>query len=145
MLKTETKTIDDLTVETTQFPAMRAFTLLGKLVKVAGPALGALSGVDASTDLTTLGPVIASALSDLDPDAATTLALEVLASTVAKLETPTGIRNVALNSRENIDLVFSSRLRTMFQVLGFAISVNYRDFIPGSAPAAPQTLKTNAA
>ncbi len=142
MIKQETKVIDGISFTTQQFAAMRGFTLLGKLVKVVGPALGALSGAGADTELSTMGPVIAGALSGLDPDAAAALALEILSGTVAQIDTDKGVRNVTLNTRENVDLVFMGKLRTMFNVLGFAISVNYQDFGVGSgagllAPATP--------
>lgn len=137
MLKQETQSIDGISFTVTQFPAMRGFTLFGKLVKTIGPALSALSGLDPQADVIKVAPVIASALRDLDPEAASALALEIFASTSAIIDTPSGPRNVQVNTRENVDIVFMGKLMTMFKALAFAVQVNFGDFFGGSAPDAP--------
>lgn len=137
MLKQETQTIDGLSFTTTQFPAMRAFTLFSKLVKTIGPAITVLSGANPESDVAELAPSIATALKDVDPDAMTILAAEVLSSTSAVMTGPSGAAQVPLNSVDGINLVFMGRLMTMFKVLAFAVKVNYGDFFGGSASAAP--------
>ncbi len=143
MLKTETKTIDGVEFTTIQFPAMRSFELLAKLVKQIGPALALMSSVDPDTQITDLAPHLMSALSGLEPAAARALVVDVLSNTQALLRDANGQASlVELNRTETIDRVFSGKLRTMFVVLGHALKVNYGDFTEGSAPNAPQTPST---
>lgn len=139
MLKTESTTVDDIEFKTTQLPAMRAFALLARLVKLIGPAMGALAGMDMAADLTTAAPALAGALSGLDPDEATELARQILVNTTALVrDQGGGLREVSLNSNESINQIFSGRVRAMLTVLVHAIRVNYQDFSVGSAPAAPK-------
>ncbi len=138
MLKTEKVTVDGIEFQTTQFPAMRAFELLARLVKSLGPAVGALTNLDPTMDLTHAGPQLMAGLATLNPAEAAKLVEEVLTCTTALVDN----KLIPLNSRENIDVVFSSKLKMMFKVLGHALKVNYQDFSAGSDPAAPlaQTL-----
>jgi hypothetical protein len=131
MLKQDTQEIDGLKFTCTQFPAMRGFTLLGRLIKTIGPAISVLSSADAEADIRDLAPLIAVALKDLDPDAATALAADVLAGTSVIMD-----KHVPLDTRANIDMVFSGKLGTMFKVLAFAVKLNYEDFFGGIAPSA---------
>jgi hypothetical protein len=132
VIKQETRFIDDIQITTVQFAAMRGFTILGKLAKTIGPAISVLSGVDPETDIISIAPALASALKDLDPEAATVLAAEVLSGTTATINN----QPVPLNSDVNINLVFGGKLMTMFRTLAFALGVNYSDFFSGIGPAA---------
>lgn len=132
-LKKEEREIDGLLFKTQQLPAMRASLLLGRLVKHIGPVLGALSGLDPSTQLSELGSALTLAFAQANPDEATRLIPEILGSTSVIIEG----KHVPLNSSSNIDLVFSGRLKTMFMAVGFALQVNYRDFWEGGESAAP--------
>ncbi len=140
-LKSESITLDGIEFTTTQFVALVGFKLELRLIKLIGPALLALASADPGANvlsaLGSLGSELAGALASLDPSEAIQLAQEVLAGTTATLRDPTGGREVILATAENINLVFSGRLRTMHQVLMHAIKVNFGDFMPGSAPAAP--------
>jgi hypothetical protein len=140
MLKTEAVTIDDIRFETTQFPAMRAFELLARLVKSVGPAIGALTNIDPNTELSSIGPQLMAGLSTLNPSEAAKLVEDVLACTTADVDN----KRISLSTKSNIDLVFSSKLKTMFKVLGHALKVNYQDFNEGSDPAAPLTQNQSA-
>jgi hypothetical protein len=119
-------------VKTQQFPAMRATRLFMQVAKTIGPALGALMQLDPETQLAAAGPELAGALANLDPDQAEKLVPEILGSTQAQTEDG---KFIALNTKSNIDLVFSGRLMTMFQVLGFVLQVNFRDFTSGVSVA----------
>ncbi len=144
MLTSEIKTIDGISFEVTQFPAMRGFALLAKLLKLLGPAIGALGsvqGISADTDISAIGPALSTAFMSLDPDQASALALDILKCTAATISDEKGMRRVELSSSQSVDLVFSSRLKTMLQVLVFAVQVNYRDFFSGSVPSAPTIPK----
>lgn len=135
MLATEHLQIGDLQFTTTQLPAMRSLQLLTKLAKTVGPALGALMNLDPNTQLEDAGAGLTGALGTLDPSVAQGLVLEILAGT--SVMGPDG-RSMSLSTSGNVDLTFSAKLKMLFQVLGFVIKVNYRDFIEGSAPNAPQ-------
>ncbi len=134
-LKREKKIIGDLEFDTSQFPAMLSFTLLAKVAKIVGPALGALQKLDPSTELS--GVAMAGAFAGVDPKDATALIPEILSETAVYMDG----KFIQLNSKSNIDLVFSGRLMVMFQVVGFVLQVNYGDFFEGSGLPAPQTLK----
>ena len=140
MLKTESFTATDGTIfNTTQFPAMHSLELMAQLMKTIGPALAALQGVSVDTDLSALGPALSGALAGLKPNEASQLVLAVLASTTAQVTNPSGQQKIMqLNSREVIDLVFSNKLKTLFDVLEHALKVNYSDFFVGSDQVAPQ-------
>lgn len=131
MLKTERETIDGIDFTTTQLPAMKAFKLLARLTKVAGPVMAALSSLEDSMEIAELAPVLANALSALEADELSDLAVEVLKGTSAIVSDMNGSRKLDLMVQENIDLVFSGRLLTMMKVLIHAIKVNYHDFLEG--------------
>jgi hypothetical protein len=138
MLNKESRTIDGVDFVATQFPAVRGFTILGKLVKTIGPALGTLASAGGDQDLAALAPQLATALSGLDPSAAASLMIEVLSCVSAMTTDDQGrMRSTQLDSQAAIDKVFSGRLGVMFKVIGLALQVNYSDFMAGSFPTAP--------
>lgn len=138
MLNTESRTIDGIQFTATQFPAVRGFTVLGKLVKTVGPALGTLASASGGDDLAALAPQLAGALSGLDPAAAASLMIEVLSCVSAMTTDEQGrMRSAQLDSQAAIDRVFSGKMGTMFKVIGLALQVNYADFMVGSFPTAP--------
>lgn len=124
MLKTETKEVAGLSVATTQLPAMRAYTLLARLLKIAGPAV-------AQMGKSSLGEVAAALFSNLDPAEFPAVAREILACTTVTLDG----RTVALSSNEAIDTVFNGRLPALIGVLRHALEVNYSGFFDGSLAA----------
>lgn len=138
-LKTETKDIDGLGVTCTQFPAMRSSELLARLLKVIGPSLGVLMRLDPNTELDRAGVELVAGLSSLKPEELPGLISKVLEMTAVRVPDESGGAGavISLDKKENLDIVFSGRMLTMFKVAGFAIQVNYRDFASGSAPAAP--------
>ncbi len=130
MLKQESQEIGGIKFDTRQLPAMRAFKLLTRLLKVVGPALGALSGLDPSTSLDSAGPALAGALAKLDPDEASSLVLQILAGTKAWIMDTNGLKGVDLMTQDSIDLVFGGKLKTMLQVIVFVCRCNFSDFFP---------------
>ena len=136
-MKIEEKEIDGLRFKTKQLPAMRAFKLMARLVKAIGPAIGALAKLDPSTRVDAVTSELAGAFSTLDDQEAERLVPEILINTTVLTEDARGLSEKSL-TKERIDEVFTGRLMTMFKVLGFALEVNYGDFIAGSVPAAPQ-------
>lgn len=141
-LKSEDQEIDGLTFRVVQFPAMYGFALLARLAKCIGPALGALGSI-APDDMAAMAPALRDALATLDPDEAQKLALEILKCTSVLLPKGGGeVVRVELTDKTKIDQVFSGRLKTMFKALGFAVRVNFSDFVSGSVPGTdtPKTL-----
>ncbi len=141
-LKSDTLELEGIRFSTQQFMAMRSFSLLARLTKTVGPALGALMKLNPASQLEDVGSELAAAFSTLDPDEATKLVPEILAMTSALIDGKQSL----LNSTSAIDNVFSGRLKTMFQVLAFVLKCNYADFMPGSsAPASAALPSPNAA
>lgn len=135
MIQSTTKTFGDLAFTTSTFPARRAFKLLARLLKLAGPAIGGLKGVSLQTDLEDVLPAIGAALSDLDADGVSALALELLSMTQVNMAGT----SVDFAREEAVDLVFSGRLRTYVDVLLWVVRWNFQDFLKG-AVAAPSAL-----
>lgn len=131
-LKYEETEIDGIRFGTTQYGAMRALELMGKLAQTIGPALGALSAADMTTELEKFAPVIGIALRDLKPAELSSLVIDVLSGTTATVTEEGKIRRSDLMTREQIDRVFSGKLMTMFKAILHALKVNYADFGFGS-------------
>ena len=137
-LKTESLELDGITFSTTQFGAMRAFKLMARLIKQVGPAMGALTGAEATTELSTMGPALVGALESLDPDEAARLLLDILAGTSALVDGK-NMDFIGKTAQSNFDIVFTGRLGTMFKVVGAALQLNYSDFFAGVTPETPVT------
>jgi hypothetical protein len=145
VFKSEEKVIADMRFVTTKLPAMRSFKLLTRLVKAVGPAIGALMKLDPDLQLESAGAELGGAFASIDANEAEALIPEIFSTTSVFISDATGGREMPLNKRENIDMVFSGPgLKVMFQALGFVLGVNYRDFGVGSAPAAPQPPNPSA-
>lgn len=137
-LKTEPVTIGGILFETTQFPAMRSYALLTRLVKAIGPAMSILAAADKELRLEDMGPILGSALANVTPAEAQGILLEALSCTTAEITDATGGRVIGLTGADKVDLVFSGRLKVMFQVFAHALKVNYSDFSEGSDQDAPE-------
>lgn len=146
-LKSESVEFDGIIFETTQFPAMRAYGLLARLVKVIGPAMSVLAGADKDTRLEDMGPVLGGALANVTPAEAQSLLLEIFGSSTAQVTDQTGPRILQLGTQAGVDQVFTGRLKVMFKVLAHALKVNFGDFSEGSDQedqAAPVTTSPQA-
>ena len=135
-LKSQTDVFDGVTFTTMQFPAFQGLKLVARLVKVAGPTLAAMAqgGADLSNPAAVL-PQIAESLLSLDTDEAVRLCMDLLKNTSAVLP---GGATVPLLAQHDIDLVFSGRLKVLFDAIVVAIKVNFSDFFPAGAMSAPQ-------
>lgn len=140
MLNSEELIIGDRRYCTQQYAAMRSFHLLAELVKVVGPALGALSGASADTDVAKLAPVLAAGLAGVDPNEASRLVLKILEGTQAYVD---GAR-IELKNNAAIDRVFSGRMGELFKVIAHAVKVNYGDFFAGADPTGSEPAATLA-
>lgn len=128
-LKTVAKTIGDIEFQTTQFPAMRALEVMVSLQRLA-------TNVNPNMQLSQAAPTI---MAGLDPAGARKMVLDLLQSTTALVKTAQGSRLITLDKQENIDLIFSGKLKVLFEVMAHAIEVNYGDFNDGSNDPAPLT------
>jgi hypothetical protein len=123
-----------LRIMCTQHAALQSFRLMGRLGKLLGPALRTFRGVKfKGQDVGALAPMLASLFEDMDSDKIESLTKDILAGCLA---VGVGGKALSLDSAENIDLVFSGRLLTMFKVMAFALEVNYRDFQKGLSDGA---------
>jgi hypothetical protein len=139
MIKQESQYIDGREFTVRQFPAMKGFPIFARFVKTVGPALAVLQGANPEADVTSVAPAIATALKDLDPDAATALAAEMLSGT----STTSANGAVVLNNPDVINAVFGGNLGLMFKVLAFSAKVNFGDFFSaGGEMIVPGTANT---
>jgi hypothetical protein len=138
-LKTEDTTIDGIVFSTTQFGAMAALELMGRLAQTIGPAVGVLSAANPDTPVDQLAPVIASAMQNLKPNELGALAMAVLANTSATINDNGTLRRLDILTTQDFNKVFSGKLMTMFKAIVHALKVNYSDFGFGSAPASAPT------
>jgi hypothetical protein len=132
-LKYEETEIDGIRFGTTQYGAMRGLELMGRLAQTIGPAFGALSMADETTEMDKFAPVIGLALRDLKPAELSSLVIDILAGTTATVTEGSSVKRYDLLTKESLDRVFSGRLMTMFKVVLHALKVNYSDFGFGSA------------
>jgi len=123
-LNTETKTIGDLEVTVTAFLPIPAMELQARLLKIVGPALGMLGKVTMDSDVKELGPLIGTALMNVQPGELPALVRDVLKSTSVVYRG----KNLTLDKIDTINIVFAGRLRAMYEVIGFTLMVNFSDF-----------------
>src|SRR3990167_8304144 len=131
-LKTESFELNGTKYTTTEYGAFRALETLARLTKTVGPALGALGGMSADTDLMKAAPALLGALMHVDAAVFPTLVVDVLGGTTALITGPDGQPQVVtLGDKVAIDRVFSGALGDMFKVVIHALKVNYSDFFGG--------------
>lgn len=134
MIKTETQTIDGKSFTVVQFVAMRGFPIFMRFVKAVGPALAALQSADPNAQVAS---AIGTAFKDLDTDAMTALATDMLQGTTTSLNGEV----MRLDNANTINAVFGGNLMLMFKVLAFSAKVNFGDFFDAAlefTPRAPQ-------
>lgn len=122
--KTVSLTIDEIEFQTTQFPAMRALEVMVELQKAS------------ATSGTPNASVTSGFMTGLSAQATKKLVMELLECTQALVHTPT-TKLVPLDKQTNIDLIFSGKLKMLFQVIGHVIEVNFADLTEGSEELAP--------
>lgn len=131
-LPSESGRFGDLDFTTTRFPAMASLALLTRLAQSLGPALAALSGVDPATDVADMAPSLMAALSSLKPSEMESLVRDLFVRTSVTIPDAAGGRRLDFVDAKNIDLVFSGKLKVMFECLWWVVRVNFSDFFPGS-------------
>jgi hypothetical protein len=135
MVKSQSKVIDGITFTVTQLPATRALKLFTKLVEVAGPALEALQKSPGSglgdMEVAALGGALSAASSRLGEEG-----LMQIAAALFELATATW-EGAQAPVMARFDVMFQGRLTTLFKAIGFALEVNYGDFLGALRNAAP--------
>jgi hypothetical protein len=151
MQNQEDRIINGLKVVTRQLAPMRAFRLLAKLGKFAGPISRALtpSAVAAvkSGNYTAAVPVALSVFTELKDDEAEALALDILGGSFAEATDGNGRKRLlSLESTDQINAAFDGNLRAMLGAMLFSLEVNYKDFFavrgekpPGNPPPPEKT------
>lgn len=146
--KTLTRQIGSLEVTTTQFGSTTASTMLVRLLKIVGPAIGELAPLAGKAEslqdlgglpVGILGPALV-AVAEAVGDSATfeKLLTDILRGTlvIARDESGKLTKHDLSGGREAIDAAFDGRLRDLFVVAAFALEVNFGDFFAGIAPVA---------
>ncbi len=128
MLKTESKVIDGIKFNVTQFPGRQGVKLAFRIFKEIGPAIAAVAaGVDFKGGK--LGSVdflqVAAALEKIGigPDAFCQLILDILAGTRVERD-----GNVSDMTGEFFDMEFGGNLEVPFKAAVFALEVNFGSF-----------------
>lgn len=112
-IRTEKKDFDGIQFSTTTFAAMRALEIMALIDDNWGPK-------------------------EMSQHAAT-----IFEQTSAIVTDQLGQKQIPLNSRENLDLVFSGRLPILFKVFSWVQEVNFGNFAEGNAPVVPPTPTTS--
>ncbi len=120
-LETKSKLINGREVSTTQFPVAIQSRLLPRLGKMIAPALTRVDGIVTSADVKSLGPAIAELFSHLDEKDAWDLQLAVLANTTIDTEG----QKLKLASEAAVNLAFGADLLLLWDVVMFALEVNF--------------------
>jgi hypothetical protein len=137
--RTETKTIDELQVTTTQLPPMSALVLSKRILPLVGPLLAPVSAIAAQMPKDADGTIkldpdlIAGALAALDMDsigaAFATLSDSDLERLTFKLLAGTSVKvdneYRSLLTENDINAVFSGSFLTMLKAMWFAVVVNF--------------------
>lgn len=115
-----------MVVITTQFQPMKAYGLIARLGKVAGPALAELGGVDLAnglqSDMASIGPAVSKLLAGVAEDIP--LALELLKNSAVIVDG----KDIALLDSAKVNKAFAGNLPAMFATLKFVLEVNFADF-----------------
>lgn len=125
------KKIGSRTFRADKLPATQATSLMFRLGKVVGPALGSLAGASSIKDLAALAgdesqntkvlTLVGDLFGNLDPVVAQNLLVELCE--LAKVQAPGG-------NYENVifDATFDTSVADAFKVAAFVVQVNFGDF-----------------
>jgi hypothetical protein len=137
---TDTIVLGEKTYSVTQLPAMRAMRLQARLLAVFGPALSqlvaglkdvkSLARMDVSLIAPALGGAVESLMKRLTPEEAEALVRELLIGATVTVRVD-GKPDRQAELLKLVDEEFRGRLLDLYALLGFALQVNYADFIEG--------------
>lgn len=130
--KQEERTIGDTTYRVTQLTAKPARRLFARIVQLLGPGIGSMMEGQPLSMQALLGADMGVGIKEitkaLDPEEQEHV-IDVLCEnkTIARRD---GDKWPIMN-KEAFDLHFTGRLVDMYKVIGFALEVNYSDFLGG--------------
>lgn len=126
MLLTTETTIRGIKVMTTQLRPTRSFSLMPKILKIAGPALAPLmSGeINLAQDIDVIFPSLLGALEELDASDSENLLGRILESTIVIRE---GTK-YELHTNDKIDAAFVGDVKAMLEATWFVLKANYESF-----------------
>ena len=127
----KTKVIDGHTYSVTALPGRRGLEMSGVLLKLLGPPLfEALAAGFRSLDddHSKLVPAVMRLCMTLDPKQLPGICDELLYA---------GLEDKVPLGDGRVDVLFQGRTFALYQVLAFAIEVNFSDFLPGLAALMP--------
>ncbi len=127
-MKTEKRIIEGVDITVAQFPALRGLRLMTRLGALLSPVLAALDGAESislKSDVSVLAPLFSRLFCELTPDAAVSLAGELLANSYAVVDE----KKVELSDASRIDIVFDGNLAGLLKACAFSLEVNFMDFI----------------
>jgi hypothetical protein len=138
----EERDINGLTITCRQLTPMRAYRLLSKIGKIAGPIARALTpsvlAQIKSGDYAAALPIAMSVFTELRDDEAEALALDVLRGTAVNVASEGGTpKLLQLENTERINAAFQGNLKAMLGAMMFALEINYKDFFSGRGKESP--------
>lgn len=130
MYQTKERTIDDLKVTVTEWPARKAFKMKVRLLKIFGPVLAEIisgmkskagaSVLDSDFDLSKFGSAIEKLTATMSEDD--------LLKMVFELTSSTRINNQEI-TEDTFDMVFAGKMHTIYKILGMVLEVNFGSFL----------------
>lgn len=114
--RSQERSIGGATWTVTQFPATEGLALLTRLLKLVGPAMGAVARGEGSA--LEVGTFVAALVGQLDENETVALVKRLLKDT----------RKDGREVLPTFDLEFMGNYFTLLSVLGFVLEVNYGDF-----------------
>lgn len=143
---TKTETIGAYEVTVVQHPSVRGFKLFTRIARLLVPVIGKLGpmlGVVVKEDFAmedlmkfpveNLSGALTAMFSQLDDATAESILLEVLSgTTVVWNQNGTLMKADLVDGQKAVDTAFDGELASLLKVAGFALKVNFRDFLGGS-------------
>lgn len=128
--KSQEREIDGAVYMVTQFPATEGLAILTRLLKLAGPALGAVAtGQPGAGRALEVGLFVARLVEKLDEAETVGLVKRLLKDT----------RRDGREVMPSFDTEFMGNYMTLLRVLGFVLEANYGDFFGAVASSAAAT------
>ncbi len=131
--RSQERSIGGATWTVTQFPATEGLALLTRLLKLVGPAMGAVARGEGSA--LEVGTFVAALVGQLDENETVTLVKRLLKDT----------RKDGREVLPVFDIEFMGNYFTLLSVLGFVLEVNYGDFFAAMNPQRSEEAASPAA
>lgn len=129
MIQAEQRTIGDYTYTVRQMPATAAYTMLTRLIKLAGPSVKGMEGTNGKVDA--IAGILGAFAANLDEAEVKKIVDELIK--YVEVDLPDGKGVMPLGGKAGVfeTHFHGGRLSEMFKVLGAVLEVNYADFFGG--------------